>query len=459
MLVLSRRWLVPTSVVVAVAGLASAAPAGALTATAPRVGPTVALGGSVAWGTTVSAPAGAQARLFGVTAAAPGDVWAVGGQNPGASPTQVLTRPYAEHWTGKAWVATSVPLPAVYPAGSQAAQLESAASTGPSDVWAVGHVDSLASLAARTLAYHWDGTAWSRTPTPNPAGATLGNRLLAVAARSSNDVYAVGGSGFPARSLVLRWTGSAWSQVATPSIGSLSAVAVNPSTVWVAAGATVQALTGGVWTRLPAVPAGSGSVSISGLASSSTGLWAVGTDLIPYFEGYLYRPYAAVWNGARWTKVNVPGSSGLNGVTTAGSIVFASSATDVARLTPTAASLEVTPPPGSFFLEAIAADPLGQPWAVGWVGSGGTVVPAIINAPGIGQGGISVTTGYSGASVTWIGPRTGSGTASVSGGFQVGGLVAGSYTIVVSAPGCTPAVAAVSVASGLVSRVDARVSC
>src|SRR5579859_2696577 len=64
----------------------------------------------VAWGTTSSAPAGALGELFGVAAASQADVLAVGGFNPGQPPTAVLTKPYAEHWNGSGWSATSVPL-------------------------------------------------------------------------------------------------------------------------------------------------------------------------------------------------------------------------------------------------------------------------------------------------------------------------------------------------------------
>src|SRR6516165_5409327 len=70
---------------------------------------------TVAWGTTASAPAGSLGELFGVAAASSADVLAVGGYNPGKPPTAVLTRPYAEHWTGGGWRATTVPLGRVYP--------------------------------------------------------------------------------------------------------------------------------------------------------------------------------------------------------------------------------------------------------------------------------------------------------------------------------------------------------
>ena len=180
----------------------------------------------VAWGTTISAPAGVRGELFGVAAASSADVLAVGGDNPGQPPTAVLTRPYAEHWTGGGWTATRVPLGQVYPPGEQAAQLNGVAAVAPGDGWAVGAVSDTSSLASRTLAYHWDGTAWTRSPTPNPAGPAQGNQLNAVAARATADVWAVGGDGYRAASLVLHWNGSAWRQVSVPDIGSLDAVTV-----------------------------------------------------------------------------------------------------------------------------------------------------------------------------------------------------------------------------------------
>ena len=74
---------------------------------------------TVAWGTTSSAPAGALGQLFGVAATSSTDVLAVGGYNPGETPTAVLTRPYAEHRTGAGWHATGVPLGQIYPLASR----------------------------------------------------------------------------------------------------------------------------------------------------------------------------------------------------------------------------------------------------------------------------------------------------------------------------------------------------
>jgi hypothetical protein len=412
----------------------------------------------VAWGTTSSAPAGALGELFGVAAASASDVLAVGGSNPGQPPTAVLTRPYAEHWTGAAWGATSVPLGQVYPSGEQAAQLNGVTEAAPGDGWAVGTVSDLSSLASRTLAYHWDGTAWTRSPTPDPAGTALPNQLSAVAARATNDVWAAGYDNYPAEaSLVLHWNGTAWRQVSVPNIGALDAVAVAPGQVWVAGGNRVAQFNGTTWTRLPAPPVtAQDSVVITGLADNAAGLWAVGNLQFSCGEGgACTASYAALWNGTSWTQVPGAGGTGLTGVVATGSKVLATSGGQVFRLSLTGGDTEVTPAPGALQLNAIAADPAGNPWAAGQNGA----QPGIINAPGIGQGGIIVTTGAANATVTWTGPVNGTGGTDVSGRFAVGGLPDGSYTVIASLAGCQPGVATAQVTAGIATAVTAHITC
>src|SRR5207302_11347910 len=133
--------------------------------------------------------------------------------------------------------------------------------------------------ASRTLAYQWNGTAWTRSPTADPAGAADSNQLNAVAARATNDVWAVGYDNYPAEaSLVLHWNGTAWRQVSgAPNIGSLDAVAVAPGRVWIAGGDQVAQFDGTTWTKLPVPPvAAQDSVVLTGLAHNAAGLWAVG---------------------------------------------------------------------------------------------------------------------------------------------------------------------------------------
>jgi hypothetical protein len=415
----------------------------------------------VAWGTTSSAPAGALGELFGVAAASASDVLAVGGFNPGQPPTAVLTKPYAEHWNGSGWAATRVPLGSVYPSG-QAAQLNGATEAAPGDGWAVGTVSDPSSLASRTLAYHWDGTAWTRSPTPDPAGAADPNQLSAVAARATNDVWAAGSDTYPGASLVLHWNGTAWRQVSgAPDIGSLDAVAVAPGRVWIAGGDQVAQFDGTTWTKLPVPPvAAQDSVVLTGLARGAAGLWAVGLLEFSCGEGQVCTgSYAALWNGTAWAQVPAGGGTGLSGVVAAGSKVLATSGAQAFRLSLTGAAAEITPAPGVLELAAIAADPAGNPWAVGLTATQGKEQPAIINAPGIGQGGIVVTTGAAGATVTWAGPVTGSGGTDVSGRFAVGGLPDASYTVTASLAGCQPGIATATVTAGSATAVSAHITC
>lgn len=409
----------------------------------------------VAWGTATSAPAGARAMLFGVAAASSADVLAVGGYNPGKPPTEVLTNPYAEHWNGSRWAAT----PVSFRASGEVGQLNGVAEPAPGDGWAVGTASDPSSFASQTLAYHWDGTAWMRSPTPNPAGLQQGNALNAVAARSANDIWAAGSDGTdPAASLVLHWNGSTWRQTRVPNIGALDAVTVAAGHVWVAGGDQVDQSTGTGWTGLPAAP---GATGITGLADTTAGLWAVGYADYGCGEGTCTASWAALWNGATWTRVPAGAGTGLTGVATARSLVLATSTNppQVLRLSLAPAVAQVTPQFNGQ-LNGIATDPTGHQWAAGWtIGSHDKLVPAIINAPGIGQGGITVSTGAANANVTWVGPVNGAGGTDVGGHFAVGGLPDGSYTVTASLPGCQPGVTTAQVTAGVATAVKAHISC
>ena len=429
--------------------------AGVVCSAGLAAGAATAASATVAWGTTTSAPAGTRADLFGVAASSSSDVLAVGGYNPGESPTALLTRPYAEHWNGSGWAATTVPLASVY--SPQTAQLNGVAAVAAGDGWAVGTVADPSSLASRTLAYHWNGSTWQRVSTPNPAGRSQGNELAAVAARATNDVWAAGGAGgYPEASLVLHWNGSTWAQVPVPSIGALDAVTVTSASVWVASGNKVEQFNGSAWTSLPALP---GDVSIAGLAHTAAGLWAAGYQSFVCGEGgTCTSSYAALWNGSTWTTVPAGGTE-LSGVVAAGSAVLATGGTGVWQLSTTAATPQIIPAQNPPQLTAIGADPVGHPWAVGSAYVQGTTAPAIINAPGIGQGGILVDSGAANATVTWTGPANGTGTTAVDGKFATGGLPDGTYTVITGLSGCQPGVATATVTAGQVTPVTAKVVC
>jgi hypothetical protein len=77
------------------------------------------------------------------------------------------------------------------------------ADTSPSDIWAVGSDSN-----NHTLAEHWDGSAWTITPTAKPY--TIGEvdyGLSSVVALARNDVYAAGSGHFE------NWNGRDWRNV------------------------------------------------------------------------------------------------------------------------------------------------------------------------------------------------------------------------------------------------------
>jgi len=80
------------------------------------------------------------------------------------------------------------------------------------DGWAVGNWSGKDDGGGgRTIARHWDGATWRTFPTVDPGGHA--NTLYGVAARSSDDAWAVGYSvatpDDPFRPLIEHWDGAA----------------------------------------------------------------------------------------------------------------------------------------------------------------------------------------------------------------------------------------------------------
>jgi hypothetical protein len=100
------------------------------------------------------------------------------------------------------------------------------AAISSSDAWIVGRAPD---RNGRALVFHWDGSNWNTvTGLPLPAGVS--SELSGVAARSANDVWAVGSyrtSSGATHTLALHWDGARWSRVAAPGTG-LSEVTVVP---------------------------------------------------------------------------------------------------------------------------------------------------------------------------------------------------------------------------------------
>jgi hypothetical protein len=119
--------------------------------------------------------AGGANMLYGVTAVAANDVWAVGMGNGW---------PLTEHWDGQAW--SIVPSPTN---GNNLHYLYAVAAVASDNVWAAGAARNV-QAPYRTLLEHWNGARWGVAPSPN-SGVT-DNVLFGITALSPTDWWAVG---------------------------------------------------------------------------------------------------------------------------------------------------------------------------------------------------------------------------------------------------------------------------
>jgi hypothetical protein len=167
--------------------------------------------------------------IFGIRAVSATDIWAVGTYLTTDSPYRTLIL----HWDGTSW--TKVPSPS--PAGTGSGdvnQLFAVTASSATSAWAVGDYGARGSVT-KTLALHWNGTSWRRVASPNPGSAA--NMLGGVAA-SSASAWAAGTykSGGAAKTLILHWNGTAWKHVASPSPGGGGrldgAGASSPASIW-----------------------------------------------------------------------------------------------------------------------------------------------------------------------------------------------------------------------------------
>lgn len=227
------------------------------------------------WSVVPSPNAGSQgSELFGVAAVSARDVWAVGFAATSTGDQKALI----EHWNGKQW--RVVPSPTA----SSVDVLSSVAAVSANDVWAVG----TSSTEAQPLIEHWNGARWQIVP-----GAATGGELRGVAAASASDVWAVGdapSSDGPSQALIEHWNGSAWSvvpspQVATPALLS-GVAAVSATDVWVVGSegsdtlffqTLIEHWNGSSWKVVSSPSPGSFSTQLSGVAAvSARDVWAIG---------------------------------------------------------------------------------------------------------------------------------------------------------------------------------------
>ncbi len=157
-------------------------------------------------------------NLTAISAVSATDIWAVGE----FTNTSFTNSAYALHYNGTSWAVTILPQPSV--SGPSSPVLHGVTAVASNNVWAVGENEEVPGLGITTLIEHWNGSAWSITPSPTPGAYPA---LNAVAARSASDVYAVGFNmpsvnGGVQQGLILRWNGSTWSADTDPTAGTFS---------------------------------------------------------------------------------------------------------------------------------------------------------------------------------------------------------------------------------------------
>jgi hypothetical protein len=238
--------------------------------------------------------------LNGIAATGPADVWTVGSDSSSST-----TRSIAEHWDGTAWTRSAAP--AGEPAGST---LSTVSASGPADVWAVGYSQSPSTLWFSPLIEHFDGSVWSVVGGSPAYPAGPYDRLETVVALGPRNVWALGTTGRHPDPVFEHFNGSAWSVVPQPANGYdtvlYSVAAVSPKDIW-AVGTTdvtktlVEHWNGGAWSIVPS-PSVTGSGSFS---NALTGVSALGGSDVwavgsVLVNGSTRSTLTEHWDGTRW---------------------------------------------------------------------------------------------------------------------------------------------------------------
>jgi hypothetical protein len=338
--------------------------------------------------------------LGGVAATSPRNAWAVGSYTTdfGGNP---MEHTWIEHWDGTAWTRQASPNPGSPYMNIQG--LSDVAATSPTNAWAVGAYNEwnggCCTEAGHTVILHWDGTRWARVPAPNPGG--MDDSLSAVAATSADNAWAVGNwsipedaGGGPGHTVIVHWDGTAWTHVPSPNPGSDSylagVAATSPANAWaVGRSANPKAANsaktlilhwdGTAWTRVPSPSPGPSSALYGVAATSPTDAWAVGGSLGTNPDGSTSgKTLILHWDGTTWTRVPSPSPRPHSGLFS----VAATSPTDAWAVgipytnTGTKSLIEhwdgttwtrvPTPNPNSdSYLSAVAATSPANAWAVG----------------------------------------------------------------------------------------------
>jgi hypothetical protein len=302
---------------------------------------------------------------------------------------QAAVRPLIEHWNGTAWSVQPTPR-----LTTGELHITSIRASSPRDIWAVGWFRA-SQTVTKTLILHSDGTTWRQVPSPNPSSTT--SILDGVRPVSATSAWAVGsfGSGRVNRTLIAHWDGKRWQRMASPNPGKPGSsdelrgvVATSATSAW-AVGLTESAsgqdtamilrLKNRKWVQAAIPQLGAGSLLNAAGASSATNAWAVGR----VGNSHLL---ALRWNGRSWQHVATPLPAPEDfdqlssvAVTSASNAWAVVESVDLLRWDGKRwQRVPIAAPRGQqFALQAVAAQPGGDAWAVGSADDGTKIVKAL----------------------------------------------------------------------------------
>lgn len=289
-------------------------------------------------GASVPRP-GHTSYLNGVYCVSARNCWAVGQYDIGSSTSVLLNQ--VLHWNGGKWSTVPAPNP-----GGTAANADSSLTAvrcpSAGDCWAVGfYVRNHTEL---NQALHWNGKHWSRFATPNPGGtggSTFDfNELISVTCTSSKSCWAAGEYGHALGSTetilneMLHWNGTKWSKTSVPSPAGTSAGdesalesvrCTSPDNCWAdgisgtegSPGTFFNEMlhwNGTTWaTVIVPSPGGTASGDYSNLAgvgcTSAANCWAVGS-YGSVNDPETFQNQALHWNGHQWSLTPTPQPDG-----------------------------------------------------------------------------------------------------------------------------------------------------
>jgi hypothetical protein len=232
----------------------------------------------------------ADCNLTGVSGISASNVIAIGnGTIPTSSGWQVETLAY--RYNGSAWSQLTVP------SSLPDSAMEHIQAFSATDAWAVGTAPNATDTGSTVAAVNWNGTTWTQVATP--FSTTVNLTVNAISGDSASDIWVVGETatrgytGGTRTSVIMHYNGSAWTQMTAPdNSGLLDVDAVSPTDAWaIAANGSVLNWNGSAWSVVTTVEL-SNDAAIAAL--SPTDVWVAQLGGLAHY------------NGTAWTTTSLP---------------------------------------------------------------------------------------------------------------------------------------------------------